>query len=505
MTTEHPANADVSNLPVEPAPTGGTARWVDSSGREWHVEWSTDAVVFRSLDEVIEVPAESWIRDFYVAAHGDGFIIRVDRFEGHLAFLVPAPTAIPFLQHLGASRAVAMRKEEQDIDDEAAPAELLLWPKVSPLAVWSLIASSLVFVPAVGVACAIATVVLLLMHRAQVRRSRAWKHSRALCRAAVCFLLPGLAINAVSTWTLSVNLGFFSEGDWTGSWDRREVHLPDAEQHAPVAAEPRPIIDDDRRPPLLRADQTSTPFWKREHNWPLIIAGLLVVLLSLTVHEAAHAVTAWWMGDDFARRLGRVTLNPVAHIDPIGTVVLPLVLLMMNASVWGWAKPVPVLLHNVAHPRRAQILVAIAGPGSNLLLAAASLALLLGSAGVVGIFFPAAVVNNFTSMSVADSVEAFGFPGAAVLGPAWTMLKLMFVVNVFLAFFNLIPIPPLDGSWVLQYSFPRTLGPLFERIRPYSFLIILLFLYSGVIKYLILPALLALIPGFLLLQFCTFF
>lgn len=503
MTTEYTANPDASNPPGGPDPAGGHARWADSSGREWHVEWTSDAVVFRSEDETIEVPAESWIRDFYVAAHGDEFIIRVDRFEGHLAFLVPAPSAVPFLQHLGASRAVAMRKEEEDPGDEGAPAEPLLWPKVSPLAVWSLIASSLVFVPAVGVACAIAAVVLLLMHRAQVRRSPAWSHSRAVCRAAMCFLLPGLAINAVSTWTLSVNLGFSSEGNWSGSWERREVRQPNADQIPPIAGESRSIRDDP--PPLLRADNSSSSFWKREHNWRLIIAGLLVVLISLSVHEAAHAVTAWWMGDDFARRLGRVTLNPVAHIDPIGTIILPLVLLMMNASVWGWAKPVPVLLHNVAHPRRAQILVAIAGPGSNLLLAAASLALLLGSAGAVGIFFPAAVVNNFTSMNVAESVEAVGFPGAAVLGPAWTMLKLMFIVNVFLAFFNLIPIPPLDGSWVLQYSFPRTLGPLFERIRPYSFLIFLLFLYSGVIKYLIFPALLALIPGFVLLQFCTFF
>jgi len=118
---------------------------------------------------------------------------------------------------------------------------------------------------------------------------------------------------------------------------------------------------------------------------------------------------------------------------------------------------------------------------------------------------PHARVEHFSHLGFTTPVSASGFPLAVLFGPVCTMLKLSFLINVMLAFFNLIPIPPLDGSWVLQYSFPLTLGRLYDSIRPYSFLIFLALIYSGIVSYLIFPALVALVPGFWLLDACTMF
>jgi Zn-dependent protease len=165
-----------------------------------------------------------------------------------------------------------------------------------------------------------------------------------------------------------------------------------------------------------------------------ILLRLLVVfvplLLSLTVHEASHALAAWWLGDDTAQRQGRLSLNPIVHVDLFGTVILPLMLVLSNAGFFfGWAKPVPVSPVNFRRGitmRTGMMITAAAGPASNILLAIASVAFMK-------VLLVAGVVSE----------------------PVFMLLYQMVSINLILALFNLIPFPPLDGSKVLQGLLPH--------------------------------------------------
>jgi Zn-dependent protease len=194
---------------------------------------------------------------------------------------------------------------------------------------------------------------------------------------------------------------------------------------------------------------------------PISIAiPLAIVLLSLTVHEAAHAWSADRLGDPTARLLGRVSLNPIVHIDVIGTIVLPLLAVFGGLPVIGWAKPVPVNTSRLRDPRRDFMMVAAAGPASNLLQA-----------------FGAAVLMRLLPL---EGASAFGLDWMAVL-------RLVIVINVFLAVFNLVPVPPLDGGNVLAGLLPPRAADVFVQLRPYGFLIVLGLLYTGVLWDLIRP------------------
>jgi len=173
-----------------------------------------------------------------------------------------------------------------------------------------------------------------------------------------------------------------------------------------------------------------------------LVVVLPAVLFAITFHEVAHGWTADRLGDPTARLAGRLTLNPIAHLDPIGA-------LMMVLVKFGWAKPVPVNPMNLRHPLRDMIWVASAGPAANLILSAASLLLYRWSGGLATPF---------------------------VAEPLRELLKWSFIINLNLAAFNLIPIPPLDGSQILKGVLPRRHLPAFERIEPYGFLILVLFL-----------------------------
>ena len=172
----------------------------------------------------------------------------------------------------------------------------------------------------------------------------------------------------------------------------------------------------------------------------------LPALLAITCHEAAHGIVAYWLGDDTAYRQGRVTLNPVRHIDPFGTVVLPILLFLVGHVLFGYAKPVPTNASRMRHPRRDMVLVALAGPGMNLLLATISAALF------------------------------YALPWVPQLALDWVRNTLEFSVlfNLVIGLFNLIPMPPLDGSHVVIGILPRPLAIRFAQLGRYGILVVLL-------------------------------
>jgi Zn-dependent protease len=183
-----------------------------------------------------------------------------------------------------------------------------------------------------------------------------------------------------------------------------------------------------------------------------LLAGFLVLIVSLTVHEAAHAWAADRLGDDTARRLGRLSLNPAVHIDPIGTLLFPLIAMLTNLPIIGWAKPVPVSVARLrGHWRQKFMVIAAAGPASNLALAVA-----------------AALV-----LRVLSPVESGGDAiAASVAGRLEYLFRTMVVINVLLAVFNMVPVPPLDGGNVLSGLLRGPVAGAFDRLRPYGFLIL---------------------------------
>jgi Zn-dependent protease len=195
-----------------------------------------------------------------------------------------------------------------------------------------------------------------------------------------------------------------------------------------------------------------------------ILIEILVLLFSLTIHEMSHAWTADRLGDPTARRLGRVSINPLVHIDPIGTIVFPLLAAVSRVPLIGWAKPVPVRIGNLRQPRRDYVLVAAAGPASNLVLATiASLAL----------------------RTMATSPSTIG--GLDTPGPLARLAMLTIEINLLLALFNMIPIPPLDGGNVLAGLLPGRLAPAFDVLRPYGFLLLYALMFTGVLWMFIAP------------------
>lgn len=188
----------------------------------------------------------------------------------------------------------------------------------------------------------------------------------------------------------------------------------------------------------------------------------IVLLFSLTVHESAHAWTADRLGDPTGRLLGRISLNPLVHIDWIGTVLFPLIGLLGGGFFFGWAKPVPVNLGRLRRGRTDFMLVAAAGPASNMLIAIAASVLL-------------AVVPWESLLTGSRDVAT----------PLFTLLSRALTLNVLLAVFNMLPIPPLDGGTVLGGLLPGALARRFDALRPYGFLILLVLMVRGGFSYLV--------------------
>jgi Zn-dependent protease len=208
---------------------------------------------------------------------------------------------------------------------------------------------------------------------------------------------------------------------------------------------------------------------------PLQLLAVLVipVLFAITVHEAAHGWVASKLGDRTALMLGRVTFNPIKHIDPIGTVLVPLATFFFVGFLFGWAKPVPVDWRNLRHPRRDMALVAVAGPGANLVMA---------------LFWGAMVKLGVLLLP----------DGQWIALPLIYMGAAGILINVFLMVLNLMPLLPLDGGRVVNAMLPPKVAILFSRLEPFGLIILLALLITGLLGAILLPIVIGtvdLLPG----------
>ncbi len=186
-----------------------------------------------------------------------------------------------------------------------------------------------------------------------------------------------------------------------------------------------------------------------------IIIWAIPVIFAVTLHEFAHGWVANRLGDPTARFLGRLSLNPIRHIDPIGTLLIPGILLIMKMPfIFGWAKPVPINWNNLRNPRRDVALVALAGPGSNLIMA-----LMWGLIAKIGL--------SLGDISITYPIVYMGAAGI--------------MINTILMVLNILPLPPLDGSRVVSSLLPPHLAMQYNRIEPFGFLILIILLATGVL------------------------
>ncbi len=185
----------------------------------------------------------------------------------------------------------------------------------------------------------------------------------------------------------------------------------------------------------------------------MIVFQILVLLFSVVIHEVSHGYMAERLGDDTARKMGRLTLNPIKHLDPIGSVLVPVVLASLGGIVFGWAKPVIYNPRNLKNPERDSAFIALAGPSSNIAIAL-----------LFGVLFRILAASNIVLANTATITTLFFF---------------IIQINIALAVFNLIPIPPLDGSKILFPLLPQSAERLRVFLERYGFLILLAFIFFG--------------------------
>ena len=193
-----------------------------------------------------------------------------------------------------------------------------------------------------------------------------------------------------------------------------------------------------------------------------IFAWAVPVIYAITLHEVAHGAVAYYFGDDEAKRAGRLSLNPLKHVDPIGSIVMPFFLLWISGFIFGWAKPVPVNQEKLNNPKRDMVLVAAAGPAANLLMS---------------VFWAIMMKLGYTISS--------GYPGFGLLliymGAAGVF------INAAVMTLNLLPFPPLDGGRILIGLLPQRYGQLLSRVEPWGFLLLVMLILTGVVAKIIWP------------------
>jgi Zn-dependent protease len=202
----------------------------------------------------------------------------------------------------------------------------------------------------------------------------------------------------------------------------------------------------------------------------LIIAAI-PILIAITFHEVAHGFVAHKLGDPTAKIMGRLTLNPIAHIDPVGTIIVPIMLFIFSKGtfIFGTAKPVPVNFHNLRHPRRDSALVSAAGPTMNVIIAFTSILLFI-------------LVHKIPTQSIFST-----FVSQKIMIPLSIMLQYSISFNIFIAAFNLLPVPPLDGGRIVTSLLPMKHSYQFSKLEPYGILIVLALWFTGIAYYIIAP------------------
>ena len=412
--------------------------WKDARGNVWMLHPTFQTLRLAGPEEEITLPSSDWDSHIDYNLAGGRVVFRFDLADRQIGFMVSTEQADALLRSMNWSNAQAVASAERQ---RAQTQRVHDWPTATPWSVVGLFAAALAFLPAAGPAFAVLAIACIVVSVLRMKRDPRLIHGTTLAAATITILVIS---SSACLLTLLLRYGP----------SRHDINVYQG---------------------AVSASLTTVN----------IVVAVIIVLLSLSVHEAAHALMAWWCGDLGPLQRGRVTLNPLAHIDPVGTILVPAVLAYWGGAVFGWAKPVMVSLHNVPNPRRANLLVAAAGPFSNLLLGLIFLSLYLILGCCVRLWLPQAELANFSEPFA--NVYMSGFVGAQYLAIVTVCLKWGFLINFLLLFFNLIPIPPLDGGHIAASLFPNTVAELYRRMGHFTTLILLGLVATGLIGKLLWP------------------